>query len=102
MSAHDGMREGRKGGYNRRLLCGMTFKGAGILLLKEGGSTGLEVPTRNKGEHLSRPLDLWDIRGKKHTTWRLQVMQYQQRQPVFSESREVKETFKEEFENPGD
>lgn len=35
--------------------------------LKEGGSTDLEVPTRNKRDHLSHPLDLWDIREKKHT-----------------------------------
>ena len=55
----------REGAYDRRLPYGMNYKGAGIFFLKEGGSTGLELPRRNKGEYLLHPQDLREIRGKK-------------------------------------
>lgn len=48
----------------------MNSKEAGIFVLfwfslKERGSVGLKVLTRNKGEHLPHPLDLWNVGGKK-------------------------------------
>lgn len=59
----------REGAYDRRLPYGMNYKGAGIFFLKEGGSTGLELPRRNKGEYLLHPQDLREIRGKKKITF---------------------------------
>lgn len=74
----------REGAYDRRLPYGMNYKGAGIFFLKEGGSTGLELPRRNKGEYLLHPQDLREIRGKKKSPfWRLQGMQYPQGKEVF-------------------
>lgn len=75
----------REGAYDRRLPYGMNYKGAGIFFLKEAGSTGLELPRRNKGEYLLHPQDLREIRGKKKKSpfWRLQGMQYPQGKEVF-------------------
>lgn len=74
----------REGAYDRRLPYGKNYKGAGIFFLKEGGSTGLELPRRNKGEYLLHPQDLREIGGKKKSRfWRLQGMQYPQGKEVF-------------------
>lgn len=68
----------------------MNSKEAGIFVLfwfslKERGSVGLKVLTRNKGEHLPHPLDLWNVGGKKKMPfWRLQGLQYLQGQLGFS------------------
>lgn len=64
VSAHDW---NKGGGLWLEVAIGMNFKGAGIFFLKEEVSTGLEGPTRSKGEHLSCPPYLWDVTGKNIT-----------------------------------
>lgn len=58
MSAHD-WNKGRE--LDRRLPHGMNYKGTGRFLQRKEIETDLELPGKNKGEHLPHPQDLWDI-----------------------------------------
>lgn len=93
----------REGAYDRRLPYGMNYKGAGIFFLKEAGSTGLELPRRNKGEYLLHPQDLREIRGKKKKSpfWRLQGMQYPQGKEVFVRAGKWRKHLKKNLRFPG-
>lgn len=56
------------GCYDRELPYGMNFKGAAIVFLKEGGSTGLEVPTETK-ENIYPTRYIDRIEEKKYHLW---------------------------------